>query len=67
MVSHNPNDAKHGYCGACHRWSDDDGIVCWFCHVCKTMTLLVRAERGECAVEPRPDNCPTLAMIGTTP
>ena len=21
MVSHNPNDAKHGYCGACHRWA----------------------------------------------
>jgi hypothetical protein len=24
MVSHNPNDAKYGYCGACHRWIDDD-------------------------------------------
>ena len=36
----------------------DDGILCWFCPVCETMTLLERAERGECAVEPRRRDCP---------
>jgi hypothetical protein len=23
VVSHNKNDAKYGYCGACHKWVDD--------------------------------------------
>lgn len=36
----------------------DDGILCWFCPICETMTLLERAERGECAVEPRRRDCP---------
>ena len=33
-------------------------ILCWFCPVCTTMTLLERVERGECIQEPRRGDCP---------
>jgi ribosomal protein L37E len=23
-TSHNPNDAREGYCGACHDWTGED-------------------------------------------
>ena len=36
----------------------DDGILCWFCPICETMTLLASAEQGQCAVEPRRNDCP---------
>lgn len=26
-VSHNPNDVLYRYCGACHRWWDEDGCA----------------------------------------
>ena len=36
---------------------------CWFCPICKTMTLLVEAEAGKCCVEPRHKDCPTGLMV----
>jgi hypothetical protein len=36
---------------------------CWFCTICRTMTLLAKAEAGECCVEPRREDCPTGLMV----
>lgn len=36
----------------------DDAIACWFCRVCETLTLLAKAEAGECCRTPRRDDCP---------
>jgi hypothetical protein len=33
-------------------------ILCWFCPVCQIMTLLAKAEKGECCKTPRLPNCP---------
>lgn len=37
-------------------------IECWFCDTCKTLTLLAKAQRGECAVEPRRKDCPVIGV-----
>ena len=34
------------------------GILTWFCPVCTAMTLLSRAEHGECCQEPHRADCP---------
>jgi len=36
----------------------DDGILCWFCPICETLTLLESAKRGECTITPRRSDCP---------
>jgi hypothetical protein len=36
-------------------------ILCWFCPVCATLTLLAKAQDGECCIEPRRDDCPLRA------
>jgi hypothetical protein len=41
---------------------EDDGIACWWCPICETLTLLDRAMRGECALGKRPENCPAVAL-----
>lgn len=33
-------------------------MACWFCETCQTMTLLAKAEVGECARKPAREDCP---------
>jgi hypothetical protein len=42
---------------------DDSGIWCWFCPVCEIMTLLDKAEGGECCCVPRRPDCPLPAPV----
>jgi hypothetical protein len=38
--------------------TEDGGILCWFCPICETLTLLASVKQGKCAVEPRRPDCP---------
>jgi hypothetical protein len=35
-----------------------EDILCWFCSVCETLTLLEKALAGECCKKPRHSECP---------
>lgn len=37
---------------------DSDGIACWFCQVCRTLTLLREALADHCCQKPRRSDCP---------
>jgi hypothetical protein len=39
-------------------------IVCWFCPICKVLTLLENAVNGECADIPRQRDCPLNYIAG---
>jgi hypothetical protein len=47
MVSHNPNDEKHRYCGACHEFEHDEFV----CTSCGRMIISIPP------VDPPPTRC----------
>jgi len=40
------------------RKLDEADLVCWFCHVCKTLMLLREAMKDGCPEKVRPRRCP---------